>query len=93
MRERELEKMFTVKVRKTGGIALKLVSPGFDGMPDRLVLMPGGRVFFAELKRPGEKPRPLQIARHRMLTSFGFEVFVIDSIEKLDEVINAIQTA
>lgn len=93
MRERELEKMFTTEVKKVGGVALKFVSPGFDGMPDRLVLMPGGRTFFVELKRPGEKPRPLQRARHRMLYSFGFAVFVVDSIEKLDEVLNAIQTA
>ena len=92
MRESELEKKFKSQVKKAGGVVFKFVSPGFDGMPDRLVLMPKRKAFFVEVKRPGEKPRALQIARHRMLSSFGFEVFVVDSIEKIDEVINAIQT-
>ena len=93
MRERDIERRFRDLIRKAGGIALKLVCPGFDGMPDRIVLMPGGRIFFAEIKRPGAVPRPLQEARHRMLRDLGFQVFVIDSLELAEEVTCAVQTA
>lgn len=93
MRERDIERRFRDLVKKAGGVALKLVCPGFDGMPDRIVLMPEGRVSFAEIKRPGAVPRPLQEARHRMLRDLGFKVFVIDSIEKAEEVVDAIQTS
>lgn len=93
MRERDIERRFRDLVRKAGGMALKLVCPGFDGMPDRIVLMPEGRVCFAEIKRPGAVPGPLQEARHRMLRDLGFQVFVIDSIEKAEEVADAIQTS
>ncbi len=92
LRERDIERVFRDMVRKNGGVALKLVCPGFDGMPDRIVLMPGGCICFAEIKRPGEVPRPLQEARHRMLRDLGFQVFVIDGIEKIKEVIDAIHT-
>lgn len=93
MRERDIERRFRDLIRKAGGMALKLVCPGFDGMPDRIVLMPGGRIFFAEIKRPGAVPRPLQEARHRMLRDLGFQVFVIDSLELAEEVTRAVQTA
>lgn len=93
MRERDIERRFRDLIRKAGGMALKLVCPGFDGMPDRIVLMPGGRIFFAEIKRPGAVPRPLQEARHRMLRDLGFQVFVIDSLELAEEVTCAVQTA
>ena len=93
MRERDIERRFRDLIRKAGGVALKLVCPGFDGMPDRIVLMPGGRIFFAEIKRPGAVPRPLQEARHRMLRDLGFQVFVIDSLELAEEVTCAVQTA
>lgn len=93
MRERDIERRFRDLVRKAGGIALKLVCPGFDGMPDRIVLMPEGRVCFAEIKRPGAVPGPLQEARHRILRDLGFKVFVINSIEKAEEVADAIQTS
>ena len=59
MVEKEIEYKFSKEVKKLGGIALKLVCPSFDGVPDRLVLMPGGKLYFVEVKRPGAKPRPL----------------------------------
>ena len=67
MREKEIEKKLTQMVKQAGGICPKLVSPGFDGMPDRMVLLPNGRIGFVEVKTPGEKPRPLQLSRHRLL--------------------------
>ena len=63
MREKEIEQKFTLMARRTGGLALKFVSPGMSGMPDRLVLLPGGRMAFVEVKAPGRAPRPLQEAR------------------------------
>jgi hypothetical protein len=83
MIEKEIEKRLTTEVKKAGGIAPKFVSPGFAGMPDRIVLLPDGFLAFAELKAPGKKPRPLQLTRHRLLRSLGFKVYVIDSIEQI----------
>lgn len=79
-------------VREHGGLAPKFTSPGFDGMPDRIILFPGGRVAFAELKAPGRKPRPVQAARHELLRELGFKVYVIDNKTEIMEVINDIQT-
>ena len=83
MLEKEIEKMFALAVKRAGGIAPKFVSPGFAGMPDRLVLLPDGVIAFAELKAPGQKPRPLQEARHRLLRRLGFRVYVIDSEDQI----------
>lgn len=92
MREKEVEQQLRNEVKKHGGIALKFTSPGFDGMPDRLLLFPNGRVAFVELKAPGKKPRPLQLARHRLLKQLGFKVFVIDRKEQIGGVIDEILT-
>jgi hypothetical protein len=83
MTEKTIEQKLTLMVKKHGGIAPKFVSPGFDGMPDRLVILPDGVIAFAELKAPGKKPRPLQLARHRLLRSLGVRVYVIDSEEQI----------
>lgn len=84
MRERDIEEYLRNQVKKAGGKAYKFVSPGNDGVPDRLVLFPGGRVYFVELKAPGKKPRPLQIKQMRDIASFGCNVRVIDSKEGVD---------
>ncbi len=87
MNENYIEKTFTNSVKKMGGLALKFVSPSMAGVPDRIVLLPGGRIFFAELKRPGEKARPRQRAVHRIFDQLGFKVYVIDSPESSAEVL------
>ena len=92
MREKIIEHKLVQAVKRRGGIALKFVSPGFDGMPDRLVLLPGGKIAFVEVKRPGEKPRPLQESRHGMLRRLGFQVFVLDDEGQIGGIINAIQS-
>lgn len=91
MREKEIEKRLVAEVKKKGGICPKFVSPGFDGMPDRIILLPKGRMAFAELKAPGQKPRPLQVARHKILMGLGFRVYIIDDAKKIGEVIDEIQ--
>ena len=78
MREKRIEQKLMMEVRRCGGMALKFVSPSYSGMPDRLILLPDGKVAFVEVKAPGKKPRPLQIKRHEMLRKLGFRVFVLD---------------
>ena len=90
MREKIIEKELVRAVKDKGVIAPKFTSPGFDGMPDRLVLLPGGRMGFVELKAPGKKPRALQLARHRLLRRLGFKVYVIDEINQIDSVLEEI---
>ena len=83
MRERKIEKELVARVKAMGGIAPKFTSPGFDGMPDRLVLLPRGKMAFVELKAPGKKLRKLQIAAHRVIHGFGLEVSVVSSLEEV----------
>lgn len=92
MREKEIEHKLTQAVKKQGGICPKFVSPGFDGMPDRIILMPDGKSAFAEVKSPGKKPRALQIARHKLLRDLGFKVYVLDDESQIGGIINDIQS-
>lgn len=91
MDEKEVENKLVLTVKALGGMAPKLVSPGFDGMPDRLVLMKGGRVGFVEVKAPGKRLRPLQEKRKRQLEALGFSVFALDGVEQIPEILNTIQ--
>lgn len=91
MREKQIESQLVSQVKKIGGIAPKFVSPGFAGMPDRLVLIPDGHIAFVELKAPGKKPRPLQMARHRLLRLLGFRVYVIDRAEQIGGMLDEIR--
>ena len=90
-REKEIELDLRRTVERHGGWALKFISPGMDGVPDRIVLLPGGQLIFVELKAPGKHTRPLQTVRHRMLQKLGFKVYVIDSVEQIEGVINDIR--
>jgi len=85
MNEKTLERKLVERVKRLGGLALKFFSATFTGMPDRIVLMPGGRVYFAEIKTTGKKPTARQAFVHRLLRQLGFEVWVIDTNELLDE--------
>ena len=90
MREKIIEQRLIRTVCQSGGLALKFVSPGFNGVPDRLLLFPGGRLAFCEVKAPGEKPRPLQIHRMEQIRELGFQVFAIDSVEQIGGIIDEI---
>ena len=79
--ERDIEQALIRAVRKQHGMCLKWVCPGWDGAPDRICLWPGGKILFAELKKPGGKPRPLQERRAAQLHELGFTAVVIDSLE------------
>ena len=93
MREKTLERKLAEAVKAMGGIAPKFVSPGFDGMPDRLVLLPNGKCGFVEVKRLGEKPRPLQEMRHGILRRLGFKVYVLDCAGQIGDVLREISTS
>ena len=90
MREKDIEGKLAKAVKEKGGMCPKLVCPGFDGMPDRLVLLPGGRIAFVEVKAPGRKPRPLQEKRHKQLRELGFPVYVLDDPEQIPEIMNEV---
>ena len=93
MLEQEIEKQLVMAVKKMGGRAVKFMSPGFDGMPDRLVLLPGGKCGFVEVKAPGKRMRALQRVRHEMLKALGFKAYVLDAKEQIEEIINDIHSA
>ena len=90
MREKVIERKLVQAVKSAGGVAPKFVSPGFDGMPDRIVLLPGGHLGFVEVTATGEKPRPLQLARHGLLRRLGFKVYVLDGERQIERIITEI---
>ena len=90
MREKQIEQKLVLTVKARGGICPKLICQGMDGMPDRMVLLPHGRIGFVEVKAPGQKPRPLQLRRHEQLRALGFQVHVLDSAEQIKEVLKTI---
>ena len=91
MNEKKIEQKLRDEVKRRGGLALKFVSPGFVGVPDRIVLMPDGNVGFVEVKAPGEVPRAIQVSVHKRLKRLGFKVFVLDNIESITHVIDEIE--
>lgn len=93
MNERRIERALAQAARNAGGHAYKFVSPSTNGMPDRLLILPGGHIGFVELKAPGQKPRPIQTRRHEQLRALGCAVFVVDHPDQIPGVIDAIRTA
>lgn len=93
MRETTIERKLVTEAKKRGGLAAKFVSPGLDGVPDRLVLLPGGHIAFVELKAPGKRMRPLQQLRTKQLTALGFRVYCVDHPDQIGGVLNEIQSA
>lgn len=89
MTEKQLEQKLVTAVRGLGGIAYKFVSPGHAGVPDRVVLLPEGRVVFVEVKTPKtgrlSKLQQVEISRIR---SLGVECYVLDDEEKLGGILN-----
>lgn len=92
MREKTVESKLVKAVKSMGGLAPKFISPGLDGVPDRLVLLPGGKMAFIELKAPDKKLRPLQVRRKRQLESLGFLVYCMDRPEQIGVILSEIQS-
>lgn len=93
MREKTVESKLVKAVKSMGGLAPKFTSPGLDGVPDRLVLLPGGKIAFIELKALGENLRPLQVRRKRQLESLGFLVYCMDRPEQIGVILSEIQSS
>ena len=91
--EKTIEHKLVKAVHLMGGLALKFISPGFDGVPDRVVLLPGGKAAFVELKATGKKMRPLQVRRKNQIEALGFLVYCIDRPEQIGGVLNEIQSS
>ena len=91
MREKQIEHSLVMAVKAAGGMCPKLVSPGTDGMPDRMILLPKGRIGFVEVKAPGKKPRPLQERRHKQLRHLGFQVLILDKPEQIAEILKEVE--
>ncbi|MEG2344203.1 MAG: VRR-NUC domain-containing protein [Acidaminococcaceae bacterium] len=91
MNEKYIEQKLVKAVKHMGGLCLKFTSPGFDGVPDRLVLLPGKKIAFIELKAPGKKLRPLQVRRKTQLEKLGFSVYCIDNSEQIGGILDEIQ--
>lgn len=93
MNEKCVERKLVESVKKAGGLAPKFVSPGLNGVPDRIVLLPEGHMAFVELKAPGKMMRPLQIRRKKQLESLGFKVFCVDHSDEIGGVIDGIRAS
>lgn len=83
MRESKIEARLRDEIRALGGRCYKWVSPGQNGVPDRIVIMPGGRIYFIELKAPQKAPRELQKIVHGDLRDLGCTVLVMDSLDQM----------
>lgn len=90
--EKIIEQKLVRAVKMMGGLAPKFVSPGLNGVPDRIVLLPGAKLAFVELKADGKKARPLQVKRKRQLEALGFSVYCVDSTDQIEGVLHEIQT-
>lgn len=92
MNERSIEHQLKKAIEASGGLCWKLVCPGTTGVPDRICLM-RNRVVFVELKAPGKQPRPIQVRRMNQLRQQGFTALVVDSIDGIQEVLDALSAA
>ncbi len=91
--EKAIEQKLVRAVKLMGGLAPKFVSPGLDGVPDRIVLLPSAKLAFVELKADGKKLRPLQVRRKRQLEALGFSVYCINSVNQIEGVLNEIRAS
>lgn len=85
MRERDIERKLVNEIRKMGGEAFKWTSPGNDGVPDRIVMLPGGRLVFVELKADRGQLAPIQKVQIRRIQKLGQEVYVVRGMDGLEE--------
>ena len=92
MNEQFIESQLKKAIKDMGGLCWKLVCPGITGVPDRICLM-RNRAVFVELKAPGKKPRPIQVRRMNQLRQQGFTALVVDSVDGIQEVLDALSAA
>ena len=88
MRESEVEQYLVASVKAMSGECRKARWVDRNGAPDRMVMLPEGRLIFIELKAPGKRCQPHQIREHERMRRMGQRVEVVDSLERVDEVLN-----
>lgn len=87
MLEKDIERKLRQRIERLDGKCYKFTSPGNAGVPDRIILLPGGVIAFAELKAPGKRERKLQAHVQDQIRALGFTVFSsVDSEEKVEEI-------
>lgn len=91
--EKQIEQQLVMETRKRSGLSLKFISPGWNGVPDRIVLLPKGKIGFVEVKAPGKKPRAVQLLRHSQLNALAFPVFVLNDPKDIGGILDAIQSS
>ena len=91
MREKQIEQKLVKAVKAEGGMCPKLVSPGTDGMPDRMVLLPKAHIGFVEVTAPGPKPRAIQERRHEELRALGFQDSVVADVEQISGILKEVK--
>ena len=88
MQEKDIEQKLRIGIKGIGGLCLKWVSPGYTGVPDRMILLPGGIIRFAELKAPGKTERKRQKVVQTILRRMGFIVYnSVDSVDKVQHIV------
>lgn len=92
MKEISVEEYLAERVRALGGWTFKFVPVSFVGVPDRIILLPGGRCGFLELKRPGgPPPRANQLGWVKRLQALGFPATWTDSKFGVDHFLRLMQ--
>lgn len=89
-KEAQIERKLVAAVRSTGGMCLKWSSPGTAGVPDRICLMPDGRVLFVEVKTPTGRLSSVQVAMHRRMSAIGHSVAVVRSVAEINELLEIV---
>lgn len=92
MKEKLIEQALVKSIKSKGGLCLKLVSPSFVGIPDRLILLPDGKLGFVEVKTTGKKPHKVQDKRIKQIKQLGFKVFVLDNLDDIPTLIDEIES-
>ena len=92
MREKYIEQQLAKEVRSRGGLCEKWNS-GTSEWPDRIVILPDGKVGFVEVKAPGKEPRKLQMHRHEQLRLLGQKVYVLDHPGQIGGILDGIENS
>ena len=90
--EKAIEKALKTATEKAGGLCLKIDPTNMVGLPDRLIILPGGHTAFIELKQAGKTPRPIQKRRHQQLTALGIKVRTLDNTHDIQDTLDEIRT-
>jgi hypothetical protein len=89
--EKDTERYLVNQIEALGGLCRKYVSPGVKGVPDRICLVPGGKLIFVELKSEGAHLTPMQVREHSRLRGLSFNVFVCSIKHDVDLLISMLK--